>query len=168
MYILGYDPGTTNQGFALLEFDPSKKTVKLSREWTLNIKDKQMKNRLSVTHNFVKNLILGWRELYYFASERIVVTGNGRDNQNRIMGVILLALGDVSEKFLVPSEVKKAVCGYHRGSKDAIAFAVAKMLNLEEGYEFSSNHASDAAAVALTYLIQEFKYPNGSTELNND
>ena len=164
MKILGYDPGTVNQGFSLLKIVPAKKEVELAYQWTLELKSRNMKDRLTVTHNFVSNVVTSHPDIVAFLSERIVVTGNGRDNQNRIMGVILLALPNVTTKFYVPSEVKKAVSGYHKASKDAIAFAVCKMLNLEQDYKFSSNHASDAAAIGLTYLINELDYPHGSTE----
>lgn len=167
MRILGYDPGTVNQGFALLEFDSSNKTVTLEREWTLELKKSTMQKRMRTTHDFVKNIVTAWEDLYHFSSERIVVTGNTRDAQNRMMGVIMLAAEDMDFKFYPPAVVKKLVSGYHKASKNAIAFAVLKMLNLEKDYVFSSNHASDAAAIALTYLINELGYPHGSTESNS-
>ena len=152
----------------MLEFDPSTKSVKLIRDWTFAFKKETATKRLRTIYDFVTNIVTGSRDLNCFVSERIVVTGKSRDGQQRVMGVILLATESIGVKFYTPQIVKRAVTGYLKASKDAVTYSISKMLNLEEGYKFSSNHASDAAAIALTYLIEEFNYPNDSTESDSD
>lgn len=56
---------------------------------------------------------------------------------------------------ITPTEVKRLVGGDGRADKDAVANGVRRLLRLDDGYEFASDDASDAAAVALAWLIRE-------------
>ena len=56
---------------------------------------------------------------------------------------------------MTPSNVKKTVTGDGSAKKDKVAASVRKLLNLGEDYAFNSDDCSDAAAIALAYLIRE-------------
>ncbi len=54
-----------------------------------------------------------------------------------------------------PTSVKKAVTGNGRASKDAVEKGVREFLELPDDYKFISDNASDAVAVALTFIIKK-------------
>jgi len=55
---------------------------------------------------------------------------------------------------ITPSAVKKAVGGHGGADKSEVETGVRRIMKLSDDYTFVSNDASDAAAIALAYAIQ--------------
>lgn len=65
-------------------------------------------------------------------------------------------LVDLERKPIPPTTVKKTVAGAGKAEKADVAVAVRRLLRLDESYAFATGYDdSDAAAVALAYLIAE-------------
>jgi crossover junction endodeoxyribonuclease RuvC len=56
---------------------------------------------------------------------------------------------------VTPSNVKKTVTGNGTAKKPEVAKCARKLLGLDDDFKFESDDHSDAAAIALTYLIRE-------------
>ena len=55
---------------------------------------------------------------------------------------------------IAPTSVKKAITGSGKASKDEVADAVIRILQIEQPNFFATDDESDAAAVGITYLKQ--------------
>jgi crossover junction endodeoxyribonuclease RuvC len=59
------------------------------------------------------------------------------------------------DEIIVPSTVKKTLTGSGTAKKPEVAEAVRKILRLPSDYKFATDDESDAAAVAIAYLLRE-------------
>lgn len=56
---------------------------------------------------------------------------------------------------ITPTEVKRIVGGHGKADKDEVEAGVRRLLRLPTAYKFDSDDASDAAAIALAWLVRE-------------
>lgn len=73
----------------------------------------------------------------------------------KVVGVVDFFLRDYDIEEISPTTVKKHVAGSGKAKKDEVEAGVRKILDLDESYKFSSDDASDAVGVVLTYLYKE-------------
>jgi crossover junction endodeoxyribonuclease RuvC len=152
MIVLGIDPGTASTGYGVVESAGSRLCavaagVIETRAGT------PPERRLAEIHGHVGDLLdryapaaIAIEELYFGANARTAfAVGQAR-------GVVLLAAGErgVPSRSYTPQQVKDAVCGHGRASKDQVERMVARLLALSAPP--SPDHAADALAVAICDL----------------
>jgi crossover junction endodeoxyribonuclease RuvC len=151
MVVLGIDPGTANTGYGIVESTGSR--LRALAEGVIRTRAGiPPERRLAEIHERVGELLdrfhpdaLAVEELYFGANARTAfAVGQAR-------GVVLLAAGQrgVSSSSYTPQQVKGAVCGHGRASKDQVARMVARLLGLTTPP--TADHAADALAVAICH-----------------
>ena len=145
--ILGVDPGLTRCGFALID---TAKNEALAFGMYQSLPSSDARDRVGAIAAELKSLIAHHKpEL--IALERVFAQANLRS----VMGVAqvsgaLMALAyeaKIPLQFFTPSEVKAAVTGNGRATKDQVALMVTRILKLEEVPKPAD--VADAIAVAL-------------------
>jgi crossover junction endodeoxyribonuclease RuvC len=152
MIVLGIDPGTASTGFGVVQSVGSR-LLALADGVIRTSAGVLLERRLADIHVQVGELLdvhapdaLAIEELYFGANARTAfAVGQAR-------GVILLAAGQrgVPSRSYTPQQVKAAVCGHGRASKEQVARMVARLLGLPAPP--SPDHAADALAVAICEL----------------
>lgn len=165
MRILGYDPGSRNQGFSILKYTKRSKQIELEYESTLVLKKQDIKDRIAETYDYIQDIIFRFKP-DVLVVEKLVMNGKNGSDINKITGVIYLACLQTDIVTYSPNEIKKTITGSGKASKDELASTVRQMLNLEKNYEFNSNHASDATGIGLSYLIKEYNYGKFTASAN--
>jgi len=152
MRVLGIDPGTAITGYGVVEGQHgdiavvSYGVITTPASWTLA-------QRLQHIYTRLRALLLEWQpdsaaveELFFSKNaQTALAVGHAR-------GVALLALADagVAVEEYKPAEVKQAVAGYGKASKQQIQGMVQHLLGLAEPP--SPDDAADALAVAICHL----------------
>lgn len=150
--LLAWDLGVTNHGLALFHFDES--YIKLIKAEYIQVLHKDFSEKLF----WAKHHFTNWCDLYnpdILAFERPVFKkGNMGSQLDQVLGVITLEmfLREIPIYGFSASSVKKTMCQNGRAGKKDIEKAVNKMLKIN--YKFERDHASDAAAVGLSYYIK--------------
>jgi len=152
MVVLGIDPGTASTGYGVVRAEGSRLRA-LEEGVIATSAGIALERRLADIHARVLELIerhapdaVAIEELYFGANVRTAfAVGQAR-------GVVLLAAGQsgVPSRSYTPQQVKGAVCGHGRASKDQVGRMVARLLGL--GAVPASDHAADALAVAICEL----------------
>lgn len=151
MKILGIDPGTINCGYAILEVRNNKPI--LIEAGLIKMKSRVLQEQIV---EFVEglDLILQRHEIDEVAVEDIFFAFNPQSviKLAQFRGAISLKLlqdfGNFSE--YTPLQVKKAVTGKAKATKEQVAFMVKKYLNLKK--EIKPLDITDAIAVTLTHF----------------
>ncbi len=164
MFILGYDPGTRNQGVSIVEYSKKKNKAILKFQDTLVIKNQDIKYRIQETYDYMTDIVSQYK-LDTIVVERLVMNGEKGSDINKITGIVYLACLELDIVTYSPNTIKKVITGNGSASKDAVSYSVKKVLHLDDDYKFHSNHSSDATGIALTYLMKEFNY--GSTTISS-
>jgi crossover junction endodeoxyribonuclease RuvC len=153
--ILGCDVGSKNFGLSVVEFNPN---PTLLLEKTLLLKEPNIKDRLVTLKTTLAGLI------EEFSIEKIVfempyIRGKNAAGLLYVCGVITLLAGEYSIPVIdyTATEVKKAVTNTGKAEKDLVESSVIKLLDSKDTISFSSDHSSDAAAIALTYYLKNIK-----------
>ena len=152
MRVLGIDPGVAITGYALLEGDGDDARLIASGVIT-TATGCPLPRRLLVMHEELKTLIARCQpeaaaaeELFFARNARTALAvGHGR-------GVALLTLAEAGLQVYeyTPMQVKQAVAGYGRASKEQVQEMIRLLLRLPAALE--PDDAADAAAVALCHL----------------
>ena len=152
MIVLGIDPGTASTGYGVVQQHGSRLRA---LDWGVieTPAGVPLERRLTDIHAAIVELIdthapdgLAIEELYFGANVRTAfAVGQAR-------GVVLLAAGQraIASHSHTPQQVKAAVCGHGRASKDQVGRMVARLLGLPAPP--APDHAADALAVALADL----------------
>ncbi len=152
MIVIGIDPGTANTGYGVIESAGSR--LRAIEDGVIETRaGTPLERRLADIHERVCELIdihqadaIAIEELYFGANARTAfAVGQAR-------GVVLLAAGQrgVPSRSYTPQQVKGAVCGHGRASKDQVGRMVARLLGLAAVP--TPDHAADALAVAICDL----------------
>jgi crossover junction endodeoxyribonuclease RuvC len=153
MRVLGIDPGYDRLGIAVLEGTRQKHTLIFSECFETNPKD-VFEVRLHAATSRARDIVK------QYAPDGIVLeTLFFSNNQKTAMhvaemrGALLLAATDAGIPVFQysPQEVKVAVSGNGRGSKDDIAYMLHKLLAIPEKKMLDDEY--DAIAVAVTHLV---------------
>jgi len=150
MKILGIDPGTINCGYAILEVENNR--PKLIEAGLIKMKSRVLQEQIV---EFVEglDLITSRHEINEIAMEDIFFAFNPQSviKLAQFRGAITLKIlqdfGNFDE--YTPLQVKKAVTGKAKATKEQVAFMVKKILNIKK--EIKPLDITDAIAVSITH-----------------
>lgn len=151
MVILGIDPGSRNLGYALLEYQkPQHK--RLLEAGLIKMKETALQHQLSeMIEGF--DLLLTKHQIDEVAMEDIFFAHNPKtviklaQFRGALCLKILQELGNFHE--YTPLQVKKALTGRAKASKEQVAFMVKRILGIKQ--EIKPLDVTDAIAVAITH-----------------
>lgn len=150
MRILGIDPGSRNLGYAIL--DVNNNQMKLIEAGIIKIKQSTLQQQIVELVEGL-DLILKNQQIDEVAIEDIFFAFNPKtvlklaQFRGALSLKILQELGNFYE--YTPLQVKKALTGKAKATKEQVAFMVKKLLNLKQ--EIKSLDITDAIAVAITH-----------------
>lgn len=152
MKILGIDPGTINCGYAILEQSENVKKPKLIEAGLIKIKSRILQEQIVELIEGI-DIILSNHKIDEVAIEDIFFAYNPKSViklaqfRGALSLKILQELGNFSE--YTPLQVKKAVVGNGKASKEQVAFMVKRLLGIKQ--EIKPLDITDAIAVSLTH-----------------
>jgi crossover junction endodeoxyribonuclease RuvC len=162
LIVLGIDPSSTSTGYGLLEYRPRQRRY-LACGCIRPRSQQTFEDRLVYIYDHLKWIIGQYApdaaamESTFFGKDADAAAKLGQAR-----GVLLLALRQAGLPIAhyTPAEVKKAVVGHGRASKEQVQFMVIKMLGLKEMPR--PLDASDALAIALCHVSRpELTLPQG-------
>ena len=150
MKILGIDPGTRNCGYAIVEKNGN--SIKLIEAGLIKIKTKILQEQIvEMTEGFDlifdKHIIneVSIEDMFYAFNPKTVI------KLAQFRGVISLKIlqkfGNFAE--YTPLQVKQAVTGNGKATKEQVAFMVKRLLGVKK--EIKPLDITDAIAIALTH-----------------
>jgi len=148
--ILGIDPGSRNLGYAIVVKDSN--SLFLEEAGFIRIKERNLQDQIVELCEGL-DLILSCKELDEVAMEDIFFAYNPKtviklaQFRGALMLKILQSFGNFSE--YTPLQVKKALTGKAKASKEQVAFMVKKILKIKG--EIKPLDITDAIAVAITH-----------------
>ncbi|MBF7070290.1 crossover junction endodeoxyribonuclease RuvC [Aliarcobacter butzleri] len=150
MKILGIDPGTRNCGYAIVE--KNGRDLKLIEAGLIKIKTKilqeqivEMTEGLDLLFKNHKIDQVSIEDMFYAFNPKTVI--KLAQFRGAISLKILQEFGNFSE--YTPLQVKQAVTGNGKATKEQVAFMVKKLLNVKK--EIKPLDITDAIAIALTH-----------------
>ena len=150
MKILGIDPGTRNCGYAIVEKNGN--SVRLLEAGLIKIKTKILQEQIvEMTEGF--DLIFAKHEINEVSIEDMFYAFNPKtviklaQFRGAISLKILQKFGNFAE--YTPLQVKKAVTGNGKSTKEQVAFMVKRLLGIKK--EIKPLDITDAIAIALTH-----------------
>ncbi|HLM85150.1 MAG TPA: crossover junction endodeoxyribonuclease RuvC [Solirubrobacteraceae bacterium] len=151
MIVLGIDPGTATTGYGIVERTGSR-IRSLDYGCIQTPSDRPLAERLLEIRAAITDLIQTHRPALV-AVERLFFNRNVQTAfaVGQARGVVLLAAGQrgLPCTGYTPQQVKGAVCGNGRASKDQVGRMVQALLGLSE--QPRPDHAADALAVAICH-----------------
>ncbi len=151
--ILGIDPGTKRLGFGIIDVEKDK--IYLVDGGTVEVNSTGRNDRLKELYNFTRQL------LKKFDPDVVVIEesfyGNNVKTLIRLAEVrasVIVAAGEESievEEYS-PREIKLAITGDGKASKERVAFMVSSLLNIRRPEELDF---SDAIATALCSALRK-------------
>jgi len=150
MTILGIDPGTRNMGYALISLEKGKLKlveaglIKMKAE-ALQFQIPQMVEGLAVVFGSHKIDEVAMEDIFY--AHNPATTIKLAQFRGAIMLKLLQEFGQFSEYTAL--QVKKAITGNGKASKEQVNFMVKRLLNVKK--EIKPLDISDAMAVAITH-----------------
>lgn len=150
MKILGIDPGTRNCGYAIVEKNGN--SIKLIEAGLIKIKTKILQEQIvEMTEGF--DLIFDKHEINEVSIEDMFYAFNPKtviklaQFRGAISLKILQKFGNFAE--YTPLQVKQAVTGNGKATKEQVAFMVKRLLGVKK--EIKPLDITDAIAIALTH-----------------
>ena len=150
MKILGIDPGTRNCGYAIVE--KNLREIKLIEAGLIKIKTKILQEQIvEMTEGF--DLIFSKHKIDQVSIEDMFYAFNPKtviklaQFRGAISLKILQEIGNFAE--YTPLQVKKAVTGNGKATKEQVSFMVKKLLGIKK--EIKPLDITDAIAIALTH-----------------
>ncbi len=150
MKILGIDPGTRNLGYSILELNSGK--IILVEAGLLKCKSSKLKEQMIELDKGIE-LIIKEHNIKEVAIEDIFFAFNPKtvlklaQFRGALCMKIILTIGNYSE--YTPLQVKKALTGNGKASKEQVAFMVKRLLGLKK--DIKPLDITDAMAVAITH-----------------
>jgi crossover junction endodeoxyribonuclease RuvC len=150
--ILGIDPGTINCGYAVLELSENVNKPKLVEAGLIKMKSRILQEQIMELVEGI-DIILKNNKIDEVAIEDMFFAFNPKSviKLAQFRGAmslkILQELGNFSE--YTPLQVKKAVVGNGKATKEQVAFMVKRLLGIKQ--EIKPLDITDAIAVALTH-----------------
>ena len=148
--ILGIDPGTINCGYAIVEKEFS--SIKLIEAGLIKIKRKELQEQILemtegidlIFRNYEIDEVSIEDMFYAFNPKSVIKLAQFR---GAISLKILQKFGNFQE--YTPLQVKKAVTGNGKATKEQVAFMVKRLLGIKK--EIKPLDITDAIAIALTH-----------------
>jgi len=150
MNILGIDPGTKNLGYAVISFEKNKLSlveaglIKMKAE-NLQFQIPQMVEGLDSIFNKYNIDEIAMENIFY--AHNPATTIKLAQFRGAIMLKLLQEFGQFNEYTAL--QVKKALTGKAKASKEQVNFMVKRLLNIKK--EIKPFDISDAMAVAITH-----------------
>ena len=150
MTILGIDPGTRNMGYAILELDGSKMSLK--EAGLIKIKADELQYQIPQMVEALESIFAN-HTINEVAMEDIFYAHNPKTTiklaqfRGAIMLKLLQEFGFFSEYTAL--QVKKALTGKAKADKTQVAFMVKRLLGIKK--EIKPLDITDAIAVAITH-----------------
>jgi crossover junction endodeoxyribonuclease RuvC len=150
MIILGIDPGTRNMGYALLNFEKGK--ISLFEAGLIKITAGKLQEQIPQMLEAFEGIFLK-HKIDEVAMEDIFYAHNPKTTiklaqfRGAIMLMILQQFGKFNEYTAL--QVKKALTGNGKASKEQVAFMVKRLLNIKK--KIKPLDITDAIAVAITH-----------------
>lgn len=149
MIILGIDPGTVRVGFGIIKKD--KNVLQYIKSGLIAIPAQSKPERLIALNHGLEQLIaqykpkaVGVEGLYFTKNKKTAI----QVAEARGVILVVLAQNSIPVIELSPLEVKSAVAGSGRASKDAVSKMVAYFLNFDTKKMIDDE--TDALALAIT------------------
>ena len=163
MRILGIDPGSIRTGFAVISIH--KNSIELISCGTILLDEKNtLAKRLVQLDQDLKSIIAKAKP-DHLAVESLFFAKNAQSalKLGHARGVILsrAAKNNLEIFEYTPTTIKSAVGGSGRSKKDQLARLLRFYLKLPKNYEFTSEDASDALAIAFAHAQTETKIKTG-------
>ena len=150
MVLLGIDPGTRNMGFCFLNFTCEKFT--LIEAGVLKFKERELKAQIRELVDGLDMLLslhkpeeVAIEDIFYAHNPKTVI--KLAQFRGALSLKILLSVGNYEE--YTPLQVKKAITGNGKATKEQVAFMVKRLLNIKK--EIKPLDITDAMAVAITH-----------------
>ena len=158
MIILGIDPGLNNTGYGLVEIQKNKIRA-IAYGGIVNSIDDNLSEKVKNIHFEIDTLIKKYTP-HDLVLEEIFFSKNTRSalNVGKVVGALALTASLLGINFFVytPLQVKQAVVGYGRASKNQVQEMVKVLLSLSKKPEYE--HAADALAVAICHIHHKYSY----------
>jgi crossover junction endodeoxyribonuclease RuvC len=156
---IGVDPGLAATGYAVIKTRDrgSEACAWGSLKTSARI---SLPQRLQIIYHGIEALIKEWKPVLLIM-EDIYAVGSfpkAAIQLGEVKGVICLAAQQHNVTFMRinPTEVKCSITGHGRASKDQVRRAVKRVMQMQE--DITPDHASDAAALAITGLSRKGYY----------
>jgi crossover junction endodeoxyribonuclease RuvC len=160
--ILGIDPGTINCGYAVLELSENVNKPKLIEAGLIKIKSRILQEQIMELIEGI-DIILKNNKIDEVAIEDMFFAFNPKSViklaqfRGALSLKILQEIGNFSE--YTPLQVKKAVVGNGKATKEQVAFMVKRLLGIKQ--EIKPLDITDAIAVSLTHAQRvKFHFKN--------
>ncbi|MDD5659239.1 MAG: crossover junction endodeoxyribonuclease RuvC [Actinomycetota bacterium] len=152
--ILGIDPGLQTTGISVIETSGLKAYETLYCGCIETIKEKKLEQRLVEIYSFVNEIISKYNP-YCLAIEEIFFSSNAKTaiNVGQARGVVLLSacINKIKVFEYTPLEVKQAIVGYGRATKDQIKYMVKALLKINDSKSPKKDDAWDSLAIAICH-----------------
>ncbi len=152
MIILGFDPGTAVSGYGVISLQNGKCEV-IGYGYIKTSKAEAPALRLVTIYNELNQVINSFQPTE-FAIEGIYFYKNAKSviKIGEVKGIAMLASAIVGIPVYeyTPIQIKEAVTGFGRASKEQIIMMVTRLLNLK--VPLKSTHSADALATALCHI----------------
>jgi len=150
MNILGIDPGTRNMGYAVVQLHAGKITLIEAGMIKMKVDDLQFQipqmveglEQIFSSHNIDA---VAMEDIFYAHNPKTVL--KLAQFRGAVMLKLLQEFGQFAE--YTPLQVKKALTGKAKASKEQVAFMVKRLLNIKK--EIKPLDITDAMAVAITH-----------------
>ncbi|PJC25022.1 MAG: crossover junction endodeoxyribonuclease RuvC [Candidatus Tagabacteria bacterium CG_4_9_14_0_2_um_filter_41_11] len=150
MIILGIDPGFSRLGYAIIDADKGNSKV-IDCSCFETSPRLEYSKRLVLVADKVKDLILKHRP-QFLAIEKVFFTKNQKTAFQiaEVRGILLYlaASSGITTCEYTPLEVKMALCGYGKATKEQVQKMLKALLNIH--FLPKEDDASDALAICLT------------------
>lgn len=150
MIILGIDPGTRNMGYCFLDFTCDKYT--LIEAGILKFKMTELKDQIGELVEGMDMLLsvhkpdeVAIEDIFYAHNPKTVL--KLAQFRGALSLKVLLSIGNYEE--YTPLQVKKAITGNGKASKEQVAFMVKRLLKIKR--EIKPLDITDAMAIAITH-----------------
>ena len=161
-YVCGADLSLRRPGFCLLEVDNKDGKANITDVRLMSVDNKDKRNK---THGQILREILFCfgklifctpikkDEVIFFVREKMILNKKVPSERDvaKVVGVMDYYLGDREWDEIYPVTVKRLVAGSGKAEKSEVAEA---LLGYIGNLEYKNNDESDAAAVAVAWLIQ--------------
>ncbi|HHT78647.1 MAG TPA: crossover junction endodeoxyribonuclease RuvC [Actinobacteria bacterium] len=153
--ILGIDPGLETTGVSVIDISDSSSYKIIFCDCIITSKNKKIPQRLSEIYEGISEVIqkcepscLAIEELFFAANAKTAM------NVGQARGTVLLAafLNNMEIYEYTPLEVKQAITGYGRASKEQIKYMIKVILKIKENsFVPKKDDAWDSLAIAVCH-----------------
>lgn len=162
--ILGVDPGLTRCGIAVVSGKVINKSSLVFTETIRTDSTEELDKRIHLIGQRIREIIQS-EEPTEIALERVFAQANLKSVMGvaQISGVVLYFAREFNLpiRFFTPTQVKAAVTGDGRASKEGVTKMTSKLLDSETAFDTADS--ADAAAVALTAIANPSMESSGPT-----